>query len=65
LDITNNFNDAIRAAGFAAENPEKHSARVELTEAEAGAGHMAISPPFVLERGDIVLICDAGGGTTE
>ena len=65
LDITNNFNDAIRTAGFAAENPEKHSARIELTEAEAAAVYMAISPPFVLERGDIVLICDAGGGTTE
>jgi hypothetical protein len=65
LDITNNFNDAIRAAGFTAENPEKHSARLELTEAEAAAVYMANNPPFALLNGDIVLICDAGGGTTE
>ena len=65
LDITTNFNNAIRAAGFTAENPDKHSARLELTEAEAAAVYMANNPPFALEKGDIILICDAGGGTTE
>lgn len=65
LDTTNKFNDAIRAAGFTAENPEKHSAKLELTEAEAAAVYMATNPQVTLAKDDIVLICDAGGGTTE
>jgi hypothetical protein len=65
LDTTNNFNDAIRDAGFTAENPEKHSAKLELTEAEAAAVYMATNPQITIVKNDIVLICDAGGGTTE
>lgn len=65
LDTANRFNDAIRAAGFMAENPEKHSAELELTEAEAAAVFFASNSEVQLDRGDIILICDAGGGTTE
>jgi hypothetical protein len=65
LDTANRFNDAIRAAGFMAENPEKHSAKLELTEAEAAAVFFASHSEVQLDRGDIILICDAGGGTTE
>lgn len=65
LDTANKFNDAIRAAGFTAENPEKHSAKLELTEAEAAAVYMATNPQITLVKEDIILICDAGGGTTE
>jgi hypothetical protein len=65
LDTTNKFNDAIRAAGFTAENPEKHTAKLELTEAEAAAVYMANNPQITLAKNDIILICDAGGGTTE
>lgn len=65
LDTTNRFSDAIRAAGFTAESPEKHSAKLELTEAEAAAVYMATSPQITLVKNDIILICDAGGGTTE
>jgi hypothetical protein len=65
MDTTNKFNEAIRAAGFTSDNPEKHSAKLELTEAEAAGVYMATNPQVTFSRGDIVLICDAGGGTTE
>lgn len=65
MDTTNRFNEAISAAGFTAGNPEKHSAKLELTEAEAAAVFFATSSEVTLENGDIILICDAGGGTTE
>jgi hypothetical protein len=65
MDTTNKFNEAIRAAGFTSDNPEKHSAKLELTEAEAAGVYMATNSQVTLSRGDIVLICDAGGGTTE
>jgi molecular chaperone DnaK (HSP70) len=65
LDTTKKFNEAIRAAGFTAENPEKHSAKLESTEADAAAVYMATNPQVALVKDDIILICDAGGGTTE
>jgi hypothetical protein len=65
LDTTNRFNNAICAAGFTADNPAKHSAKLELTEAEAAAVYVATNPQVTLNNGDVILICDAGGGTTE
>lgn len=65
LDTTNRFTNAIRAAGFTSENPTKHTAKLELTEAEAAAVYMATTPQVTLARNDILLICDAGGGTTD
>lgn len=65
LETTNRFRDAVQAAGFTAENPAKHTATLELTEAEAAAVYMATTPQVQLSRGDIALVCDAGGGTTE
>jgi hypothetical protein len=44
LDTTNTFNDAIRAAGFTWDNPSKHFAKLELTEAEAAAVYIATNP---------------------
>lgn len=65
LDTINRFKDAIDAAGFDVHKPARHSATVELTEAEAAAVYIATSPQVALAKGDIILICDAGGGTTE
>lgn len=65
LDTINRFKDAIDAAGFNVDSPARHSATVELTEAEAAAVYIATSPQVTLARGDIILVCDAGGGTTE
>lgn len=65
LDTVNRFNEAINAAGFTSQNPDKHSAKLELTEAEAAAVYFVTNSEIELEKGDIILICDAGGGTTE
>lgn len=49
----------IRQAGFG-ENP-KHTAKITLTEAEAAAVYSSRS----YEKDDVLLVCDAGGGTTD
>jgi hypothetical protein len=61
---TNNFQEAIRAAGFGQENPYKHTAILELTSAEAAAVYNVSNLRFK-EDGDILLVCNAGGATTE
>ena len=50
----------IKDAGFA-ERPN-HVVKVSLTEAEAAAVYASKSS---FERGDVILVCDAGGGTTD
>lgn len=65
LETTNRFNVTIDAAGFTKENPTKHTARLELTEAEAAAVFIASEPQVSLATRDVILICDAGGGTTD
>lgn len=65
FETTNRFNKAIVAAGFTSDNPAKHSAKLELTEAEAAAVYVATNPQVALRNKDIILICDAGGGTTD
>lgn len=54
----NVFLKAIREAGFGSENPEKHSATLELTEAEAAAVQVVGNPPLRFAKDDILLICD-------
>lgn len=63
LDITNSFESAIREAGFGSEN-QQHSVKLELTEAEAAAVYVAGNGQVRFNNGDILLVCDAGGGTT-
>ncbi|KAJ8071465.1 hypothetical protein OCU04_001785 [Sclerotinia nivalis] len=64
LDTVNRFNDAIHAAGFTSQNPDKHSAKLGLTEAEAAAVYFVTNSEIELDKGDIILFCDAGGETT-
>lgn len=65
FETTNRFNEAITTAGFTSSNPSKHVAQLELTEAEAAAVYVATNPQVALKSKDIILICDAGGGTTD
>jgi hypothetical protein len=58
LDRANVFLEAIRDAGFGSENPMKHSATLELTEAEAAAVQIVGNPPLRFDKDDILLICD-------
>ena len=49
----------IRNAGFGKEN--RHMVEISLTEAEAAAVYASKQ----YEKGDVFLVCDAGGGTTD
>lgn len=42
-----------------------HSVNVGLTEAEASAVSASIETPGLFQENDILMVCDAGGGTTD
>jgi len=51
----------IKRAGYGLENP-RHTAEIALTEAEAAAVYASKQD---YAKGDVFLVCDAGGGTTD
>ncbi|KAH0844994.1 hypothetical protein Z517_00879 [Fonsecaea pedrosoi CBS 271.37] len=53
--------EILKLAGFGRDGPY-HSSVVTLTEAEAAAVCVAKQ---MLKRDDVILVCDAGGGTTD
>ncbi|CZR50245.1 related to hsp70 protein [Phialocephala subalpina] len=61
--ILNEFKAVIRDAGFGSE--QTHTAKLELTEAEAVAVYTVKTAQIRFQKGDIFLVCDAGGGTTD
>lgn len=63
--ILERFKAAIAKAGFGMENPTKHTAELDLTEAEAAAVFTLKEAQVKYNVGDILLVCDAGGGTTD
>ncbi|KAF4625520.1 hypothetical protein G7Y89_g12649 [Cudoniella acicularis] len=65
LNVLNNFEEAVRASGFGEENRSKHVVNMGLTEAEAAAVYVASNPQVRFMDGDVLLVCDAGGGTTD
>lgn len=64
LDVINAFKAVIRDAGFGVEGP-RHSAQVDLTEAEAAAVAMLKTSAVAFDVGSLFLTVDAGGGTTD
>lgn len=58
-----NFKRIVRDAGFGSET--HHNVNIGLTEAEAAAVHVSIEAPGIFRENDILLVCDAGGGTTD
>ncbi|KAM0297329.1 hypothetical protein ACHAPM_009862 [Fusarium culmorum] len=64
LDVSNTFKAVIRAAGYGIEGP-RHSAQIDLTEAEAAAVDTLKSGVVNFNTGDVFLTIDAGGGTTD
>ena len=73
IDVVKTFEDIIRKAGFG--KSKQHSVKIELTEAEAAAvytarkwkDHRAIGASKELDevrQGNVLMVCDAGGGTT-
>lgn len=64
LNVINTFNTVIRNAGFGVEGP-RHSAQVDLTEAEAAAVATLKTSAVTFDEGSLFLTVDAGGGTTD
>lgn len=61
--ILNEFKSVIQESWFGSE--PTHTAKLELTEAEAVAVYTVKTAQIRFEKGDIFLVCDAGGGTTD
>lgn len=62
-DIIDRFKTCFTKAGFGQE--PGHTAQVTLTEAQAAAVCTANEQSDEFEKGQHILICDAGGGTTD
>jgi hypothetical protein len=58
-----NFKRIVREAGFGLHHG--HSLTIGLTEAEAAAVHVSTEAPGIFRENDVLLVCDAGGGTTD
>ncbi|OCL02749.1 hypothetical protein AOQ84DRAFT_443187 [Glonium stellatum] len=78
IEVVKTFEDIIKKAGFG--KSERHSVKIELTEAEAAAvytatswqDHIAVDTASRsskevagVREGNILMVCDAGGGTTD
>lgn len=57
------FKVIVGEAGFGAH--ASHVVTIGLTEAEAAAVHVSTEAPGIFRENDILLVCDAGGGTTD
>lgn len=64
METINSFKGIIRNAGFGVEGP-RHSAQIELTEAEAAAVATLKTSAISFRKGSLFLTVDAGGGTTD
>ncbi|KAF2728383.1 hypothetical protein EJ04DRAFT_546806 [Polyplosphaeria fusca] len=58
-----NFRTIVQRAGFG--HHMRHTVTIGLTEAEAAAVHVSTEAPGIFRERDILLVCDAGGGTTD
>lgn len=58
-----NFKRIVNNAGFG--YYPQHTVTIGLTEAEAAAVHVSTEAPGIFRENDILLVCDAGGGTTD
>jgi hypothetical protein len=57
------FRSICARSGFA--QYRTHSIQIGLTEAEAAAVHTSFEAPGLFKVGEVLLVCDIGGGTTD
>jgi hypothetical protein len=57
------FKSIASRAGFGSQ--PNHTLTVGLTEAEAAAVYVSVEAPGIFEENQVLLVCDAGGGTTD
>ena len=62
-DTVRRFRSTVERAGFGAHR--SHSVSIGLTEAEAAACHVSQEASATFRERDVLLVCDAGGGTTD
>jgi len=58
-----NFKRIVAASGYG--SCPTHTVSIGLTEAEAAAVHVSTEAPGIFRENEILLVCDAGGGTTD
>lgn len=58
-----NFKTIVQDSGFGSH--PNHTVTIGLTEAEAAAVHVSTEAPGIFRENDVLLVCDAGGGTTD
>ncbi|KAL8837217.1 MAG: hypothetical protein Q9176_005848 [Flavoplaca citrina] len=61
--IVERYREIVQRAGFA--QCKNHTLSIGLTEAEAAAVHTSLEASGIFQEKDILLVCDAGGGTTD
>ncbi|KAI4276552.1 MAG: hypothetical protein L6R38_005639 [Xanthoria sp. 2 TBL-2021] len=61
--IVEKYREIVQRAGFA--QCKNHTLSIGLTEAEAAAVHTSLEASGIFREKDILLVCDAGGGTTD
>ncbi|KAL8824180.1 MAG: hypothetical protein Q9170_008232, partial [Blastenia crenularia] len=61
--IVDRYHTIVQKAGFA--QCRNHTVSIGLTEAEAAAVHTSLEASGIFKEQDILLVCDAGGGTTD
>ncbi|KAL8731719.1 MAG: hypothetical protein Q9181_004200 [Wetmoreana brouardii] len=61
--VVERYRAIVERAGFA--QCTNHTLSIGLTEAEAAAVHTSLEASGIFQERDILLVCDAGGGTTD
>jgi hypothetical protein len=59
------FKEIIGQAGFGGPANASHTVTVSLTEPEASAVYTSTAAAGIFQEGDVLVVCDAGGGTTD
>lgn len=62
-EIVETYRGIVHRAGFG--GWPSHGVTIGLTEAEAAAVHTSIEASGIFKERDVLLLCDAGGGTTD
>lgn len=63
LTTVNKFKIIAARAGFASH--PRHTLNIGLTEAEAAAVYVSVEAQVMFAENQVLLVCDAGGGTTD
>jgi hypothetical protein len=63
IPTVENFKRLVKEAGYGTH--PNHDVNIGLTEAEAAAVHVSTEAPGIFRENDVLLVCDAGGGTTD